>query len=435
MNEFHLVILLFGALLLFLMSGVWIGVGIGMAGAVAMLTLTRYPVGKMVASLSMGSLNSFVLVCLPGFILMGEILFRSGASKDLYSSISPWVARIPGKLLHSNVISCTLFAALSGSSAATAATIGTVAVPELKRLGYEPGMVAGSLAGAGTLGLLIPPSIALIVYGVITNNSIGQLYMAGFFPGFMLALLFMLYIVIFSLIRPNLVSRDDVEYTWRDRFIGLLKILPTAGLIFMVLGLIYLGVSTPTEAAMIGVAGAILTAVFYKKFSFTMFKEAMMGTIRTSCMLFLIMMMATILSSAVAYLKIPTGMARIVSEAGFSPGTLFVMVSILYIILGCFFDGMSIMLLTLPIIYPLMVTQMQFNPIWFGVILTILIEVAQVTPPVGFNLYVIQHVSGQPITTVARYSLPFILILILGIVLLYFFPEIALYLPQQMVKG
>ncbi len=435
MNEFQLVIIIFGTLLLFLLSGVWIGVGIGMAGVIAMLIFTRYPVGKMVAALSMGSLNSFVLVCLPGFILMGEILFRSGASKDLYTSISPWVARIPGKLLHSNIISCTLFAALSGSSAATAATIGTVAVPELKRLGYHPGMVAGSLAGAGTLGLLIPPSIALIVYGVITNNSIGQLYMAGFFPGFMLALLFMLYIAIASLIWPGLVSQDELTYTWKDRFMGLLKILPTAGLIFMVLGLIYLGVSTPTEAAMIGVAGAILTAVFYKTFTFKMIWESMMGAIRTSCMLFLIMMMAAILSSAVAYLKIPTGMARIVSEADLSPGTLFVMVSILYIILGCFFDGMSIMLLTLPIIYPLMVTQMQFDPIWFGVILTMLIEVAQVTRPVGFSLYVIQHVSGQSITTVARYSLPFILILILGIVLLYFFPEIALYLPQQMVKG
>jgi tripartite ATP-independent transporter DctM subunit len=434
MNEFQLVIIIFGTLLLFLLSGVWIGVGIGMAGVIAMLIFTGYPVGKMVAALSMGSLNSFVLVCLPGFILMGEILFRSGASKDLYTSISPWVVRIPGKLLHSNIISCTLFAALSGSSAATAATIGTVAVPELKRLGYQPGMVAGSLAGAGTLGLLIPPSIALIVYGVITNNSIGQLYMAGFFPGFMLALLFMLYIAIASLIQPNLVSQDELTYTWKDRFMGLLKILPTAGLIFMVLGLIYLGVSTPTEAAMIGVAGAILAAVFYKTFTLKMLWESMMGTIRTSCMLFLIMMMASILSSAVAYLRIPTGMARIVSEAGLSPGALFVMVSILYIILGCFFDGMSIMLLTLPIIYPLMVNQMQFNPIWFGVILTILIEVAQVTPPVGFNLYVIQHVSGQPITTVARYSLPFILILILGVVLLYFFPEIALYLPQQMVN-
>jgi C4-dicarboxylate transporter DctM subunit len=433
MNEFQLVILVFGTLLLFLLSGVWIGVGIGMAGVITMLTFTHYPVGKMVASLSMGSLNSFVLVCLPGFILMGEILFRSGASKDLYSSISPWVARIPGKLLHSNIIACTLFAALSGSSAATAATIGTVAVPELKRLGYQPGMVAGSLAGAGTLGLLIPPSIALIVYGVITNNSIGQLYMAGFFPGFMLALLFVLFIVIFALLRPNLVPQDDLSYTWKDRFLGLLKILPTAGLIFMVLGLIYLGVSTPTEAAMIGVAGAVLTSVFYRTFTVKMIRESMMGTIRTSCMLFLIMMMATILSSTVAYLKIPTGLARIVTEAGLSPGVLFVMVSILYIALGCFFDGMSIMLLTLPIIYPLMVSQMQFNPIWFGVILTILIEVAQVTPPVGFNLYVIQHVSGQPITTVARYSLPFMAILILGVVLLYFFPEIALYLPRRMV--
>lgn len=434
MNEFQLVILVFGTLLLFLLSGVWIGVGIGMAGVITMLALTRYPVGKMVASLSMGSLNSFVLVCLPGFILMGEILFRSGASKDLYSSISPWVVRIPGKLLHSNIISCTLFAALSGSSAATAATIGTVAVPELKRLGYQPGMVAGSLAGAGTLGLLIPPSIALIVYGVITNNSIGQLYMAGFFPGLMLALLFMFYIVAYSLVWPHLVSRDDLTYTWKDRIMGLLKILPTAGLIFLVLGLIYLGVSTPTEAAMIGAAGAVLTSIFYKTFTFRMLREAMMGTIRTSCMLFLIMMMAAILSSSVAYLKIPTGLARIVTNAGLSPGQLFMVVSILYIVLGCFFDGMSIMLLTLPIIYPLMINQMQFNPIWFGVILTILIEVAQVTPPVGFNLYVIQHVSGEPITRVARYSLPFMGILILGVVLLYFFPDIALFLPQQMAQ-
>ena len=434
MNEFQLILLVFGALLLFLMSGVWIGVGIGLAGILAMLVFTHYPVGKMVASVCMGSVNSFVLVCLPGFILMGEILFRSGASKDLYESISPWVAKIPGKLLHSNVISCTLFAALSGSSAATAATIGTVAVPELKRLGYQPGMVSGSLAGAGTLGLLIPPSIALIVYGVITNNSIGQLYMAGFLPGFMLAFLFMLYIAIFALIRPDLVSDSGQSYTWRDRLTGLIKILPTATLIFLVLGLIYLGVSTPTEAAMIGVAGAILTSFLYRKFSFKMLQESMMGTIRTSCMLFLIMMMAAILSSTIAYLKIPTGLARIVTEAGLSPGILFIVVSLMYIVLGCFFDGMSIMLLTLPIIYPLMITQFKFNPIWFGVILTILIEVAQITPPVGFNLYVIQHVSGQPISTVARYSFPFMGILIIGVVLLYFFPDIALYLPKQMMS-
>jgi tripartite ATP-independent transporter DctM subunit len=257
--------------------------------------------------------------------------------------------------------------------------------------------------------------------------------MAGFIPGFMLAFLFMIYIVIFSLIRPDQVSEGGLKYTWKDRFVGLIKILPTAGLIFLVLGLIYLGVSTPTEAAMIGVAGAILTALLYRAFSFNMLLESMMGTIRTSCMLFLIMMMAAILSSTVAYLKIPTGLARIVTEANLSPGTLFIMVSLLYIVLGCFFDGMSIMLLTLPIIYPLMVSRFQFNPIWFGVILTILIEVAQVTPPVGFNLYVIQHVSGQSIGTVARYSLPFVGILILGVVLLYFFPDIALFLPRHMV--
>jgi len=434
MSEVELVILLFGALLLVLLSGIWIGVGIGLAGMVAMAVLTRYPVGKMMASVCMGSINSFVLVCLPGFILMGEILFRSGASKDLYESVSPWVSRIPGRLLHSNVISCTIFVALSGSSAATAATIGTVAVPELKRLGYNPGLVSGSLAGAGTLGLLIPPSIALIVYGVITNNSIGQLYVAGFVPGLMLALMFMLYIALFTLVRPEYATESVGTYSWRERTLGLVKILPTAGLIFMVLGLIYLGVTTPTEAVIIGVVGALFTTFLYRSFGLKMVLESMLGTIRTSCMLFLIMMMAGILSSTVAYLKIPSGLAYTVSQAGLSPGLLFLMVSILYILLGCFFDGMSIMLLTLPIIYPLMVTELKYDPIWFGVVLTVLIEVAQVTPPIGFNLYVIQHVSGQSITTVAKYSLPFTGLLILGVILLYLFPDIALFLPGQMVQ-
>jgi tripartite ATP-independent transporter DctM subunit len=435
MSELQIVGLLFGVLLLILLSGIWIGVGIGLVGAVAMSLFTRYPVGDMMAALCMGLVNNFVLVCLPGFILMGEILFKSGASKDLYDSITPWVARIPGKLLHSNVLSCTIFAAISGSSAATAATIGTVAIPELNRLGYKPGLVVGSLAGAGTLGLLIPPSLSLIVYGAITNNSIGQLYIAAMLPGAMVSILFIAYIALYAVIRPDAVTdRDDRRFSWKDRMNGLFKILPTAFLIFLVLGLMYLGVTTPTEAAFIGVAGAALISAFYGRLNFAMLRESMLGTVRTSCMLFLIMMMAGIMSSMVAYLKIPSGLAQTVSGMGLSAEALFVIVCVLYLILGCFFDGMSIMLLTLPIIYPLLITQMKFDPVWFGVILTILIEVAQVTPPVGFNLFVLQHVSGQPIELVARNALPFAGLLMLGVVLLYFFPQIALFLPTRMIR-
>ena len=434
MSEVALVIVVFAVLLLVLATGIWIGIGVGLIGMAALAVFTRYPVGPMMAQVSMGLVNNFVLVCLPGFILMGEILFRSGASKDLYESVSPWVEWIPGKLLHSNVLSSTLFAALAGSSAATAATIGTVAVPELKRMGYNPGIVAGSLAGAGTLGLLIPPSIALIVYGVITGNSIGQLYMAGFLPGIMLALMFMAFIAVYSLIRPEIVPPSNRAYSWRERIVGTFKILPTAALIFLVLGLIYLGLTTPTEAAIIGVIGALLTTFLYRTFSFKMLVESMLGATRTSCMLMLIMMMAGILSSAVGYLKIPSGLASTIVQAGLSPGNLFVLVSILYLLLGCFFDGMSIMLLTLPLVYPLMVTEFHYDPIWFGIVVTILIEVAQVTPPVGFNLYVIQHISGLPIDAVAKHSLPFTGLLIVGVVLLYFFPDIALILPESMVR-
>jgi tripartite ATP-independent transporter DctM subunit len=435
MSELEIVGLIFGVLLLILLTGIWIGVGIGLVGVTAMALFTRYPVGDMMASLCMGMVNNFVLVCLPGFILMGEILFKSGASKDLYDSITPWVARIPGKLLHSNVLSCTIFAAISGSSAATAATIGTVAIPELNRLGYKPGLVVGSLAGAGTLGLLIPPSLSLIVYGAITNNSIGQLYIAAMLPGAMLSLLFIAYIALYAALRPqDVTEQDDLRFTWRDRLAGSLKILPTALLIFLVLGLMYLGVTTPTEAAFIGVAGAGLISAFYGRFSLAMLRESMRGTVRTSCMLFLIMMMAGIMSSMVAYLKIPSGLAQAVIRMGLSPEALFVIVCLLYLVLGCFFDGMSIMLLTLPIIYPLLITQLKFDPIWFGVVLTVLIEVAQVTPPVGFNLFVLQHVSGQPIGLVARNAMPFTGLLILGVVLLYFFPQIALFLPGRMIR-
>jgi len=434
MSEVALTAIVFGGLLILLGSSVWIAVGIGLIGMIALAAFTGYPVGQQMAQVSMGLTNSFVLVCLPGFILMGEILFRSGASRDLYDSITPCVTRIPGRLLHSNVISCTLFAAMSGSSSATAATIGTAAVPELKRLGYKPGMVAGSLAGAGTLGLLIPPSIALICYGIITGNSVGQLYMAGFIPGFMLSLMFMGFVALFALARPGIVPAVHSSYTWKERLQGTVKILPTLILIFLVLGLIYLGVSTPTEAAMIGVTGAFLTTFLYRTFSFRVMKEAMFSAIRTSCMLLFIMMMAAVLSSVVGYLRIPSGLALAAVEAGLSTTILFVLVCIVYLVLGCFFDGLSMMLLTLPIVYPLLVIEMGFDPIWFGVVLTILIEVAQLTPPVGFNLYVIQHISGLPIGTVAKWSLPFSAILVIGVLLLYLFPDIALFLPGTMMQ-
>lgn len=411
-------------------SSLWIFVSLGLTGVLALLLFTDYP-PSLVVQVAFSANESFVLTCLPPFVLMGELLFRSGASSDLYSGISPWVERVPGRMLHSNILGCTIFAAISGSSAVTCATIGTVAVPELKKLGYDEGISLGSLAGAGTLGLLIPPSIVLIVYGAMTAQSIGQLFLGGFLPGLMLSGLFMAYIGMRAIRYPSIAPPSRV-YSWKQRITGSVKVIPIFITIGMVLGLIYAGITTPTEAGAIGAACALGVVLLHRNLNWSVLKEASFATIRTTCMIMFIVTGATILSSGMAYLHVPQDLSAALEAAHLPKYLVFSILCLIYIALGCLFDGISMMVLTLPIVYPLILV-MGFDPIWFGIVLTILIETAQITPPVGFNLYVLQTISGHDIGMIVRNTIPFFLLMLVGVVILVFFPEIAMVLPNMMI--
>ena len=427
-----LVLLVMFALIFgFIFGGLWIFVSMSAIGMLGIIMFTSYPVGAITAKVFYNANYSFVLTCLPLFILMGELLLRSGASEHLYAGLSSWVSKIPGGLFHSNVLSCTIFAAISGSSAATCATIANVAVPELKKRGYSIGMSLGSLAGAGTLGLLIPPSIVMIVYGAIATESIGQLYLGGVIPGLILSSLFMCYILAMTKYRPSIAPMGG-SYSWGERIRGLVEILPIVFLIGLVLGLIYLGITTPTEAGAVGAIGAFCTLLLYRRLSWRVIKEASWSALRTTCMITIIIAGATLLSVSTGYLRVPQYLVEAIAAAGLSKYLVLAVVCMVYIALGCLLEGISIMLLTLPIVYPLVIS-MGFNGIWFGIIVVILIETAQVTPPVGFNLYVLQNISGESIGMVARNTFPFFLLMCATIILLTFFPDLVLLLPNMMI--
>lgn len=411
-------------------AGVWTGVALGVAAVACLALLTHFPVVNGLASVAVSSLDGFVFTALPMFILMGEIMFRSGASDQLYSGLVPWVARVPGRLLHSNVLACTIFAAVSGSSAATAATIGSIAIPELKRRGYDEGAVIGSLCGAGTLGLLIPPSLAMIVYGGIVGESIGQLFIAGIIPGLVLAALFMAYITAAALLRPDIAPAAET-YGWGERWAGLAKLAPMGAVIFLVLGLIYLGVSTATEAAAIGVGAAVLLSVVQRRFSWRMYWEATMAAVKITAMISFIVATAAALSVVVASLRIPQELLSAIAGASLPPIAVMALICLIYVALGCLFDGLAMQILTLPVVYPL-VKAMGYDGVWFGIVLVVLIELAQITPPVGLNLYVLRNISGWPIERIAAVSVPYMLILVLMLGLLFLFPSLATWLPAQM---
>lgn len=416
--------------LVLVLAGVWMGVALGLAAALSLALLTSFPVVSAFASVSFSSLDSYVFTSLPMFIFMGEIMFRSGASDQLYSGLVPWVEKVPGRLLHSNVLACTIFAAVSGSSAATAATIGSIAIPELKKRGYDEGAVIGSLCGAGTLGLLIPPSLAMIVYGAIVGESIGKLFVAGILPGLLLATLFMAFVVGHALLRPE-IAPPSGSYSWRDRWAGLANIVPMAFVIFLVLGLMYLGVSTATEAAAIGVAAAILLSVVQGRFTWSMYWAATMGAVKITVMISFIVASAAALSVVVASLRIPQELMAHIVAAALPPVLIMTAICAIYVVLGCFFDGLGMQILTLPVVYPI-VRAMGYDGIWFGIVLVVLIEIAQITPPVGLNLYVLRNISGWPVERIAAVSLPYLAILVLEIVILFLFPGLATWLPQQM---
>jgi len=381
-----------------------------------------------------GSVSGWTLTALPLFIWMGEILFRTKLSGDLFRGLAPWTNRLPGRLVHVNVIGCGIFAAVSGSSAATAATVGQMSMPELKSRGYDDKIAIGSLAASGTLGLLIPPSIIMIVYGVSANVSISRLFLAGVFPGLLIMGLFMAYIMVWALLNKDKMPPPEPVLPLLEKIKRLRLLLPTVLLIVAVIGSIYTGVATATEAATLGVVGSLLIAMFTGSLNWTNFKESLMSATRTSCMIGFIIAAAAFLSVVMGYAGIPRALAKWIGEFNLSPYELIFALTILFLILGCFLDGISMVVLTTAVIMP-MVEAAKIDLIWFGVFIVLVVEIAQITPPVGFNLFVVQGLTGKNIVYVAKAVLPFFLVLLLGIIILTIFPEIVTWLPSNMFSA
>jgi C4-dicarboxylate transporter DctM subunit len=419
-------------MLLMLTSGIWVALTLTGLAIIGLLLIGNGSIGLLLGTSSWSAMTSWSLTALPLFIWMGEILFRTRLSRDLFEGLTPILSKVPGKLLHVNILSCGIFAAVSGSSAATAATIGRMTLPELSKRGYDDSMAIGTLAGSGTLGLLIPPSIILIVYGVSAEVSIARLFLAGALPGLVLIVLFMAYTVIWSILKDRARTVvDDETYTFKEKILALRKLIPIVILITGVLGSIYQGVATPTEAAAFGVTGALLLSLLLGSFSLASFLESISGAVRNSCMLGLILIGAHFLTLAMGFIGIPNALAEWIASLGLSPIELIIYLSVFFIILGCFLDGISVIVLTTSVVLP-MVTQANINLIWFGIFLVLVVEMSQITPPVGFNLFVIQSLTGKNIFSVAKAALPFFFMIAFAIVLITAYPPIVLYLPTLM---
>lgn len=415
----------------FLASGIWVSVTLLSAGMVMMALFTSAPMGALMASTLWDASWSWALTSLPLFVWMGEILFRSNLSRHMFQGLAPWVGRLPGGLLHVNILGCGVMAAITGSSAVTCATIGRMSVPELNRRGYPIRQTIGTLAGSGTMGLLIPPSIIMIVYGVSAEQSIGRLFMAGIVPGLLLIVLYMGYVAIWSRLNPDGMPERDQRTSWRSRLAVLPQLLPSIGLVVFVIGSIYTGIATPTEAAVIGVIGALMLSTLYRTLNWTSFQEGLMAAVRTSCMISFIIAAASCLSIAVAFIDLPRELAGWVGSFGFSSYTLLLVMALLILIMGCFLEGISIIVLTSSVMLPL-VEAAGLDLIWFGIFVVILIEAAQITPPVGFNLFVMQSLTGENILLIARAALPYFLLLIVLLVTITLFPALVLSLPEMM---
>ena len=424
-------LIVFGILFLTLASGIWVGFSLFIVGFMGMLIYSPLPAGNNMASSLWATVEKWEYVALPLFILMGEILYRSGISEKLFKSLVPWLYRLPGGLLLMNIVSCTLFAAVSGSSAATTATVGRITLAEFDKLGYDRRLAMGSLAGAGTLGFLIPPSLIMIVYAILAEVSIGKMFMAGILPGLLLSGIYSSYIIYRGIRNPEIAPQTQEKYSWKERLVGLKDLAPTLILILMVLGSIYGGVATPTEAAALGVLGAAVFAFLNRQMNLKILFECLVGAVKTNAMIMLIVVGAGFLSRVMGFLGIPAEITRTITEMNLSPYMLMILLGGFYVILGCLLDGFSIVVMTLPIALP-MVTAAGFDPIWFGIYLILMVEVSQITPPVGFNLFVIQGLTDEPIVQIAKYALPFFFLMLLTTAILTIFPDIALFLPNLM---
>ncbi len=429
MEQFTLIVVFLIVLFFLLGSGVWIAVSLIGVATVGMLLFTDRPVGDAMVTTIWGGASSWTLTALPLFIWMGEILFRTKLSENLFKGLSPLLWRLPGGLLHVNIAGCTVFAAISGSSAATVATVGKMSIPELKARKYPDRMIIGTLAGAGTLGLLIPPSITLIIYGVTVNESIAKLFIAGILPGIMLALLFMGYVTVWGVITKR---RETGQSALKiGQFKDVLQLIPVVLLITGVMSSIYVGVATATEAAVLGVIGALILSALQGSLNRETFIASLLGATRMSAMIAFILAGSTFLSLTMGFTGLPRSLAEWIAELALSPWMLIFALLVFYIVLGCFLDGISSVVLTMAVIEPL-ARSAGFDMIWFGIFLMIAVEMAQITPPVGFNLFVLQDMTGKDMAFIARAAAPMFMLMIVAVGILLMFPEIATYLPNAM---
>jgi tripartite ATP-independent transporter DctM subunit len=430
--EEALLTVVFMAVLFFLLgTGVWVGLALLGVALTGMALFTTRPAGDAMVTTIWTASSSWTLTALPLFIWMGEILFRTRLSEDLFKGLAPWMARLPGGLLHVNVAGCALFAAISGSSAATVATVGKMSIPELRARRYAEPMTIGTLAGAGTLGLLIPPSIILIVYGVTVNESIARLFIAGILPGIMLALLFMGYIAVHATLRPEIAPETATTVSLAEKLRNSISLVPVILLILAVLGSIYTGVATATEAAVLGVVGGLILSALQGSLTRESFTDSLMGATRTSCMIALILAGSAFLTLAMGFTGLPRKLALAIDALDLAPLTLILALTLFYVLLGCFLDGISIVVLTMAVVEP-MIRQAGIDLLWFGIYLVIVVEMAQITPPVGFNLFVLQGMTGHEIGYIARAALPMFFIMCLAVAIVVAFPQIVTFLPSRL---
>ncbi|MCZ8261843.1 MAG: TRAP transporter large permease subunit [Beijerinckiaceae bacterium] len=423
---------LIGLMFLCLATGVWIGLGLGFVGYFSLAFISGKDPALSFATTVWGSMNSWTLTALPMFIWMGEILFRSSLSDDMFKGLAPWMQRLPGRLLHTNVFGCGIFAAISGSSAATAATIGRMTIPELRKRGYDDFMNIGSLAGSGTLGLLIPPSIIMIVYGVAAEVSIARLFIAGVIPGIVLMLIFSGVLITWALMNPAKVPPRDPVMSLGQKLNESRRLIPVVGLIVIVLGSIYTGIATPTESAVLGVVGSLGLTVITGTFSWKMLGDSVMGAVRTNAMIGIILAGASFLTVAMGFTGLPRIFAEWINTLGLSQFQLIMALMVVYIILGCLIDGISMVVLTAAVVMPA-VKAVGIDLVWFGIFVVLVVEMAQITPPVGFNLFVLQGLTGRSMGYIALAALPFFVAMVAMVFLIILVPELATWLPNQML--
>ena len=432
MDPFALAIATIIFLAFFLGAGVWIFVALLMVGISGLYFLLDFPlprIGSIMRGTMWRTASTWELAAIPLFVFMGELMFRTDISERLFKGIAPWANLVPGRLMHCNVAGCTIFAAVSGSSTATTATVGKITLEELTRRDYDMNLAIGSLAGAGSLGLMIPPSITMIIYGVLAEESITDLFAAGILPGLLISALYAAYIAVRAYLNPNIAPDDGTRFRMRDILPSLMNLFPVLLLVLVVLGGIYTGLATPSEAAALGFGASILLVAALGQFTWKIFFDSLAGAARITCMVITILVAAAFMSSSMAYLHVPQEIAALLAELNLGPFGLILLIGIFYIILGMFLDGLSIMVMTLPITLPL-ISAAGWDAVWFGVFLVVMIELGLITPPIGFNLFVLQGITGRPIGVIARGAFPFFLLMMLSAIIITAFPSIVLWLPD-----